>query len=190
MAGPLAVSRTRVVLMRTTVLLLALLATLTACGDGGGEGGDNAGAGGAESVERTTTERAEEAIPLASEALGATDAEVYTQWQSCMAISSKYAAIGHLVAAEKDTAQQLESVRTALVEVGYDDVTQVEGHVTMERDGTTSTSSSRVRRTARTGGRSRSPRSARATAATTRHRSTATPRSSSRASSAEPARRR
>ncbi len=137
MAGPLAVTRTRVVLMRTTVLLLALLASLTACGDGGGEGGDNAGAGGAESVERTTTERAEEAIPLASEALGATEAEVYTQWQSCMAISSKYAAIGHLSAPEKDTAQQLESVRTALVEVGYDDVTQVEGHVTLERDGTT-----------------------------------------------------
>ncbi len=54
-----------------------------------------------------------------------------------MAISSKYAAIGQLVAAEKDTAQQLESVRSALVEVGYDDVTQVEGHVTMELDGTT-----------------------------------------------------
>ena len=137
MAGPLAVSRTRVLVMRTTVLLLALLATLTSCGDGGSEGGDTAGAGGAESVESTTTERAEEAIPLASEALGATEAEVYTQWQSCMAISSKYAAIGQLVAAEKDTAQQLESVRSALVEVGYDDVTQVEGHVTMERDGTT-----------------------------------------------------
>ena len=137
MAGPLAVTRTRVVLMRTTVLLLALLVSLTACGGGGEEEGDNAGAGGAEAVERTTTERAEEAIRLASEALGAREAEVYTQWQSCMAISSKYAAIGQLSAPEKDTAQQLESVRTALVEVGYDDVTQVEGHVTLERDGTT-----------------------------------------------------
>ena len=137
MAGPLAVTRTRVVIMRTTVLLLALLASLTACGDGGGEGGDTAGAGGAESIERTTTERAEEAIPLASEALGATKAEVYTQWQSCMAISSKYAALGQLVAPAKDTAQQLERVRAALVEIGYDDVTQVDGHVTMQRDGTT-----------------------------------------------------
>lgn len=122
--------------MRTTVVLLALLASLTACGDGG-DGGATEGAGGAESVERATAERAEEAVPLAARALGATGVEVHTQWQSCMAISSKYAAIGQLVAPEKDTARQLESVRTALVEVGYGDVTKVEGHVTMERDGTT-----------------------------------------------------
>ncbi len=120
--------------MRTTVLLLALLTSLAACADDGASGGTG---GGAESVERTTTERAEEAIPLASQALRATGAEVYTQWQSCMAISWKYAAVGQLVAPEKDTAQQLDDVRTALVDSGYEDVTKVEGHVTVERDGTT-----------------------------------------------------
>ena len=44
---------------------------------------------------------------------------------------------GQLIAPEKNVAQQLEKVRTALVDAGYDDVTQVEGHVTVEREGTT-----------------------------------------------------
>lgn len=124
--------------MRTTVLLLALITSLTACAGGaGGGGGTDEGAGDVEAVERTTTERAKEAIPLAADALSATDVEVYTQWQSCMAISWKYAAVGQISAPEGDVAQQLERIRVALLDAGYDDVTQVDGHVSMERDGTT-----------------------------------------------------
>jgi len=126
-------STTEVVLMRTTVLLLVLVALLTGCAGGG----DTDSTARADTVERTTTERAEETIPLAVEALVATEVEVYTQWESCMAISSKYSAFGQLTAAEKDVPAQLGRVREALLGAGYADVTQVEGHVSMERDGMT-----------------------------------------------------
>jgi len=88
-------------------------------------------------VEASTTERADESIPLATEALGATAVEIYTQWQSCMAISSKHAVFGQITAPGKDVAARLERVREALLAADWTDATQVEGHVTMERDGTT-----------------------------------------------------
>ena len=130
------VPSTRVGVVRTTLLLLALVAGLTACA--GGDDGDGADeTSGVDAVERTTTERAKEAIPLASGALAATATEIYTQWQSCMAISWKHAVFGFITAPEGNPARQLESIRTALLDAGYDDATQVDGHVTMSRDETT-----------------------------------------------------
>ncbi len=133
-ASPTSTTNARVVLMRTTILLLALLTSLSACA-GSADTGDDAG--GVDVVESTTTTQAREAIPLASDALSATGVEVYTQWQSCMAVSWKYAAFGQIIAPEGDVAEQLDSIRTALLDAGYDDVTQVDGHVSMERDGIT-----------------------------------------------------
>lgn len=127
---------TTVTRMRTSLLLLALTTLLVACGDGGSGGG----AGDATSrkqVEASTTERAEEAIPLISEALEATRTEASAQWESCMAISWRYAAFASLTAPAGDSAAQLEDVRAALTGAGYDDATQVDGHVTVTRDDTT-----------------------------------------------------
>lgn len=129
-------SRTRVGVVRTTLLLLALLTTLSACA-----GGDNSDVAdeesGLDAVERITTEHAKEAIPLASEALSATATEIYTQWQSCMALSWKHAVFGFITAPEGDPATQLEGIRQALLDAGYEDVTQVDGHASMKRDDTT-----------------------------------------------------
>jgi hypothetical protein len=121
--------------MRTTLLLLTLAALLSACAGADGD----AGGGGEtpDAVESTTTEHAREAVPLASKALAATKVEMFTQWQSCMAISWKYEAFGTITAPEGRPAEQLEAVRAVLTGAGYDDVTQVDGHVTAERDGTT-----------------------------------------------------
>ena len=122
--------------MRTTLLLLALTTALssmlTACG-----AGDEAGSSSRERVEASTTERAQEAIPLVSEALGATGVKATARWQSCMAISWRYEAFASLTVAAGDTAAQLDAVRTALTGAGYADDTQVDGHVTATRNDTT-----------------------------------------------------
>ena len=130
--------------MRATVLLLILATLLAACGDsasGGGSGGEPGGEPGGgssrEQVEATTTGHAKEAVPLASEALAASSSEIYTQWRSCMAVSWRYSVFGNILAPEADPDRQLERVRQALVEAGYDDITQVEGGLRMQRDGTT-----------------------------------------------------
>lgn len=119
--------------MRATLLLLTLATLLAACGDGGSSGGGSS----REQVEATTTERAQEAVPLASEALEASSSEVYTQWRSCMAISWRYSVFGDILAPEGDPDRQLERVRQALVGAGYDDVTEVEGGLRMQREETT-----------------------------------------------------
>ena len=122
--------------MRTTLLLLALTtalsAMLTACG-----GGDEAGSSSREQVETSTTDSAREAIPLVSEALGATGAKAAGRWQSCMAISWRYGVFASVQAAEGETGSQLDAVRTALTGAGFADDTQVDGHVTATRDDTT-----------------------------------------------------
>ncbi len=130
LAAAVAVSTT-VRLMRTTLLLVFLATLVSACGGGGSAGTS------LETVESTTTERAEEAIPLVTEALGATAVKARGQWQSCMAISWRYEAFATLTAAEGETEPRLEKVRAALVDAGYDDATQVDGHVTVERGDTT-----------------------------------------------------
>lgn len=122
--------------MRTTLLLLTLATLLVACRDGG-SGGGAGGATSREQVEASTSERAKEAIPLISEALGATRTEATAQWESCMAISWRYAAFASLTAPAGDSSAQLEEVRAALTGAGYDDATQVDGHVTVTRDDTT-----------------------------------------------------
>lgn len=130
-AGQLAVSTT-VGRMRTTVLLLALVSLLAACGGGSSGGGSSV-----DEVESTTTERAQEAIPLVAEALGADVVRASRQWQSCMAISWRHEAFATLSAPARDTSTQLDDVRTALTGAGYDDTTQVDDHVTVTRDETT-----------------------------------------------------
>ena len=134
-AGQLAVSTT-VSRMRTTVLLLALVSLLAACGGGSSGDADDAGSS-LDTVESTTTERAQEAIPLVAEALGADVVRASRQWQSCMAISWRHEAFATLSAPGGDTPKQLDDVRSALTGAGYDDATQVDDRVTVTRDETT-----------------------------------------------------
>lgn len=131
MAGPVAVSTT-VKRMRTTLLLLTLATLLAACGGGAsGEGSS------LDKVEASTTERAREAIPIVSEALGATTTKASSAWQSCMAISWRYEAFATLTAPGGDTGARLDEVRAALTGAGYEDATQGDGHVTVIRGETT-----------------------------------------------------
>lgn len=133
-AGQLAVSTT-VDRMRSTVLLLALVSLLAACG-GGSSGGSGSGSS-VDTVESTTTERAQEAVPLVAEALGADVVRASRQWQSCMAISWRHEAFATLSAPAGDTPTQLDDVRSALTGAGYEDATQVDDHVTVTRGETT-----------------------------------------------------
>ncbi len=120
--------------VRTTLLLLVLATIMSACSSGGGSaGGDDS----VDAVEAATTEIAKEAIPLVSDALGATDVTAQGEWQSCMAISWRYEAFASLTAGKGEAPALLEKVRAALVDAGYEDATQVEGHITVERGDTT-----------------------------------------------------
>ena len=115
-----------------TLLLLTLATLLAACGgDGSGDGSS------LEEVEASTTERAREAIPLVSGAIGATATRASAEWQSCMAISWRYEAFATLTAPAGDTDARLGDVRAALTGAGYEDATQVDGHVTVTRGDTT-----------------------------------------------------
>lgn len=120
-------------LMRVSLLLIALAAALSACsGAGGGGGGATA-----DGVEKTTTDHAEVAVPKAVGALEAKKVKAIGQWQSCMALSWRYEVFASMTAPEGDTAAQLDAVKTALVDDGWTDDTQVEDHVTVTRDDVT-----------------------------------------------------
>ncbi len=136
MSGPGAAVSTAVGHRRTILLLPALIGLLAACG-GASSGGTGADGSSVDSVESTTTERAQEAIPLVAEALGAEEVRASRQWESCMAISWRYEAFATLTAPPGDAPTQLDDVRSALTGAGYDDATQVDDHVTVTRDGTT-----------------------------------------------------
>ena len=108
------------------VVAVALTAVLGACGDSGGLKVDE--------VEEAVIGRATEAVPLTSRALGARKVEATSQWQSCMAISWRYEAFAEMTAPAGDPTEQLDSVRSALLDAGYADATQADGHVTAARD--------------------------------------------------------
>jgi hypothetical protein len=127
--------------MRTTLLILSCATLLVACGGGSGGSGDPGGSGkassGVEDVRTVTTGQAQEAVPLVADALGATATKATAQWQSCMAISWRYEAFATITAPEGKVDAQLASVREALTGAGFEDTTQVDGHVTVTRDDTT-----------------------------------------------------
>lgn len=120
--------------LRTTVFL-ALVSLLAACG-GASSGDADDTASSLDIVESTTTERAQEAVPLVAEALGADVVRASRQWESCMAISWRHEAFATLSAPGGDTSTQLDDVRSALTGAGYDDAAQVDGHVTVKRGDT------------------------------------------------------
>lgn len=135
MSGPGAAVSTAVGHRRTALLLLASVGLLAACGGGRPGGADDPGSS-VDTVESATTERAQEAIPLVAEALGAEEVRASRQWESCMAISWRYEAFATLTAPPGDATTQLDDVRAALTGAGYEDATQVDGHVTVTRGDT------------------------------------------------------
>ncbi len=89
----------------------------------------------AKSREQEVVDTVAKAVPLAQDALGATKVLVDGQWGSCPGgVGHRFTGGGTLTAPEGDTATQLEAIRTALVDAGYDDETQVDDHVTLARD--------------------------------------------------------
>ena len=119
--------------MRTALLVLsvgALLGAASAC-TSSATGGDDVSA---ESREQEVIDTVTRAVPVAQEALGATKVLVDGQWGSCPGgVGHRFTGGGTLSASEGDTEAQLEAIRTALVDAGYDDETQADGHVSVSR---------------------------------------------------------
>ena len=118
--------------MRTTLTLLsiaALLASTSACSAGGGDEVS------AKTRESQVVDVVTEAVPVAQEALGAGEVLVDGRWGSCPGgVGHRFTGGGTLKAPEGDATAQLEAVRAALVDAGFDDETQVDGHVSVVRD--------------------------------------------------------
>ena len=131
-AGPLAVS-TRLGAMRTALLVLsvgALLGATSAC-TSSSTGGDDVSA---KAREQEVIDTVAQAVPVAQDALGATKVLVDGQWGSCPGgIGHRFTGGGTLSASQGDSEAQLEAIRTALVDAGFDDETQVDGHVSVSR---------------------------------------------------------
>jgi len=119
--------------MRTALLVLsvgALLGATSACSSSA-SGGDEMSP---QAREQEVVDTVTEAVPVAQDALEATRVLVDGQWGSCPGgVGHRFAGGGTLSASEGDTEAQLEAIRAALVDAGYDDDTQVEGHVSVSR---------------------------------------------------------
>lgn len=78
------------------------------------------------------------AIDIAGKALAKTGAVADASWFACMPeMSWSYRGGGTFIAGHGDIAARLATVRSALIQSGFADVTQVEGKVAVERSGVT-----------------------------------------------------
>jgi hypothetical protein len=118
--------------MRAALTLLsvgALLGATSACS--ASTGGDEVSA---KTREQEVVDAVAEAVPVAQEALRAATVLVDGQWGSCPGgVGHRFAGGGTIAAPEGDTDRQLEAVRSALVDAGFEDETQVDGHVSVVR---------------------------------------------------------
>ena len=119
--------------MRTALTILAigaLIGATSACSSS--TGGDDVAA---KDREKQVVDAVTEAVPLVEQALGATKVKVGGGWSSCPGgVGHVYSGGGTITAPEGDTDAQLDAVRTALTEAGFEEGTLVEGHVSVSRD--------------------------------------------------------
>jgi hypothetical protein len=111
----------------TVLTLVALVVSATSCSLGSDEVP-------ALDREKQVVDAVSEAVPLVEQALGATEVEVGGGWGSCPSgVGHVYSGGGTITAPEGDAAAQLDAVRTALTDAGFEDGTQVDGHVSVSR---------------------------------------------------------
>lgn len=111
----------------TVLTLVALVAAASSCSIGSDEVP-------ARDREKQVVDAVAEAVPLVERALGATQVEVGGGWSSCPSgVGHVYSGGGTITAPEGDVADQLEAVRAALTDAGFEEGTQVDGHVSVAR---------------------------------------------------------
>jgi hypothetical protein len=119
--------------MRTALTILAigaLIGATSACSSS--TGGDDMSA---KDREKQVVDAVTEAVPLVEQALGAEPATIGGGWSSCPgSVGHVYSGGGRISAPEGDLDAQLDAVRTALTDAGFEEGTLVEGHVSVSRD--------------------------------------------------------
>ena len=125
------------VAMRRALVLTALALTLAACGGARHPGCRPRGRSHrGEETRQAVVETAEEALPLAARTIAGTAIQAEAAWEECMQnLSWRYAGGAVITAPRGTVEQQLEAIRTALVEAGYTDIAANDGHASVERDG-------------------------------------------------------
>ncbi|MCW2793791.1 MAG: hypothetical protein JWO76_2889 [Nocardioides sp.] len=114
--------------VRLILAVSSVLLVLTSCTADGSEGDHMS----ARDAEASYVASLEEAVPLAARTVEATKVEVVGRWQSCMG-GFQYQGTGAVHVDGPGDEAQVERVRSALTDAGWDDVTQVEGHVSVEK---------------------------------------------------------
>jgi hypothetical protein len=113
--------------MRIALALVVLAVSTSACG----LGGDDVSA---KTREKEVVDAVDEALPLAQEAVGATETEVVGKWMGCPGgIGHRFEGGGTMTAPQGDDPAALPSLASALTAKGFSDETQVDGHVTVAR---------------------------------------------------------
>ena len=118
--------------MRTALTILALGALLGATASCSSLAADEVSA---KEREKQVVDSVTEAVPLVQQALGATEVLVDGGWSSCPGgVGHVYSGGGTITAPEGDLDAQLDAVRTALVDAGFEDDSSVEDTVSASRD--------------------------------------------------------
>jgi hypothetical protein len=112
---------------RTVLALVVLTVTASACSTGSDDVS-------ARQREEQTTDLVSEALPVVRDAIGATKVEVGGGWGSCPSgVGHVYSGGGTITVPEGDRTAQLDAVRAALTDAGFEDGTQVDGHASVSR---------------------------------------------------------
>lgn len=129
----------RLHLMTPMIAAVGLVVLLSACtGPDAGTSPSDDSAASAEQTEQAGLATVRDAVPLVLRAVDGDRVRAEAGWTACMPqVSWQYDGAGVFKAPEDDVPHQLDAIRTALVEAGFTDVTQVQDQVAVERDGLT-----------------------------------------------------
>jgi hypothetical protein len=108
-------------------LLLTLPAGLASCSSGTSDAGPSA-----REAEADYTSLVEDAVTVAGETIGASKVELVGRWDSCLG-AHQFRGTGSLTTPRPVDPDAITDVLAAMVEAGFSDTTQVEGHASVER---------------------------------------------------------
>jgi len=118
--------------MRLPVILLGIALAVSACSSDGGASRSAA------ATEKAADDAARDVMAAAAQAVDGSGLAAQARWRVCAGgVGHQYQGGGRFLVPDDDTERQLRDIRDALVEAGFDEVSEVGGQVGVERDSVT-----------------------------------------------------